>query len=77
MWSIVKLAASQDGVAPTGKPNSLRMYVFGQLAQKDNIGAKVEWRANIIMGKYIIQVVFLMHAALVPMWLQVANGSSV
>ncbi len=47
----------------------------GQIAQKDHIGVKIEYRAK-TMGKPMILVASLIHAALVPMRLQVANGSS-
>ncbi len=47
----------------------------GQIAPKDHIGGKIELREK-NKGKYMSHVVYWMHAAPVPMLLQVANGSS-
>ncbi len=51
------------------------MILKGQVAQKDRIGTKIDLKAK-TKGKYMSQVAFWMHAAPVPMLLQVANGSS-
>ncbi len=37
---------------------------------------RLYWITSKIIGYYIYQIVFPMHAALVPAWLQMANGSS-
>ncbi len=45
------------------------------MAQKDHTGAKIALVAK-IKGKYMSHVIFWMHAAPVPVLLQVAGGSS-
>ncbi len=46
-----------------------------QSAQNDHIGAKIEWREK-VMSKHMSLIVVWICAALLPMRLRVANGSS-